>query len=253
MDSLLSENTKVDCSSFRGGSASEDASSYVCFNPEKRAGSLVVAGAKAVKQSIGSQVACRLALEHFSEAVFEYYDTISPSEGDEEKEESLRALESAFRTANRSVYSFGHSLAAGGRMAAAFIALVLKDSFVASGRVAGGSVYLFRDSELFPFFEPTLKEHAQEEYLGAQSMVSVELASVPLSGDDQVFIFSELLTDEQERILARLASEEQRWEGVENPAERVSRLLFSSPDAVDFTLWFRFGPKSIYLGKDAIA
>ncbi|MCB0334190.1 MAG: hypothetical protein KDD55_11860, partial [Bdellovibrionales bacterium] len=210
--------THLDSFTYRGANALVDTSSYVSFNPHGKAGNLVFAGARAVKQSIGSQVACKLSLEHFIEGILDYFGGGFSEEDFTEEEPSLRALEAAFKRANKSVYSFGHSLAAGGRMAAAFIGLVLEDDMIASGRVGNGSAYLYRAGELFPFFDSTGQEEGahQEGYLGTQSLVSVELASVATEPHDVLYVFSQELSEKEENDLISL-SQEMDFTTAENP------------------------------------
>ena len=57
------------------------------------------------------------------------------------------------KNANESVYSFGHKLAAGGRMASSLLGIVIEENTIAAGRVGAGSAYLYREGDLFSFFE----------------------------------------------------------------------------------------------------
>ncbi len=240
--------THLDCHTFRGANALLDTSSFVSFNPHCSPGNLVIAGARAVKQSIGSQVACKLSLEHFVEGILDYFSGNFSDEDFVEAEPSLRALEAAFKRANKSVYSFGHSLAAGGRMAAAFIGLVLEEETIASGRVGNGSAYLYRAGELFPFFDSAdeaTQEH-QEGYLGTQSLVSVELASVAIEPGDVLYVFSQELSESEEAELISL-SQDMDFNSPGNPISEICRFLFDSPDDVAFATLTRVGPETIYL------
>lgn len=212
----------------------------------------MLAGARAVRESIGSQVACRLSVEHFVEGILDFYvpkagAESAPVAADESQhsERSLQALEAAFRKANKSVYSFGHSLSAGGRMAASFLALVLDEDFIAAGRVGGGGAYLYRGGELFPFFESP-SENASPEFLGTQSLVSVELASVPIEARDLFLVFSEQLSAQEESKLTELLSDIDYQTSI-NPALEVSQFLFDSPQDVAFALSARVGDEVIYL------
>lgn len=240
--------THLQCHTFRGAKASLDTSSFVALNPQISAGSLVLAGAAAVKQSIGSQVACKLSIEHFVEGILDHCGESGDLEDVAETEPSLQALEAAFKRANRSVYSFGHSLAAGGRMAASFLGLVLQEELIAAGRVGSGSAYLYRAGELFPFFEDNsdLQADSDDGYLGTQSMVSVELASVSVEGDDMIFVFSQSLSPKEEAELTALIGDTP-FEGASNPMAEISQFLFSNPDDVAFAHVTKIGPEAIYL------
>src|SRR5436190_1494747 len=97
--------THIDCFIFRGNGAPSDSSSFVAVNPRHVPGSLVVANALAARESISSQVACKLALEHFLDGVLDYYSggpenngatsSIKPKEYPPEI--SLEVLEAAFK------------------------------------------------------------------------------------------------------------------------------------------------------------
>lgn len=241
--------THIDCYQYRGQNANLDTSAFVAFNPDSSPGSVVLAGARAVRQSIGSQVACRLSIEHFTEGILEHYEQHHALDFDapEEESSSLKALESAFKKANKSVYTFSHSLAAGGRLAAAFIGLVLQNDFIAAGRVAGGGAYLLRQGELFPFFESQASStRGATEFLGSQSMVSVELASVGVEADDILFVFSNELSHSEETELISLMRDIDFSTSL-NPALELSQFLFQDPKELAFTLFLKLGPQGIFL------
>lgn len=239
--------THVDCHLFRGQGASSDTSSFVTFNPSRTPGSLVAACSSAAKESLGSQVACKLALEHFSEAVLHYFDEGSGSARDEEI--SVQVLEVAFRNANNSVYQFGHKLAAGGRMAASLVGLVLEESTIAAGRVGSGSAYLYRTGSVFPFFdvEGQSEAHAGEgSLIGTNSLVSVELASVSVEAGDVVLLFSERLDPYAEEQLGMLLSNPEVLES-RSPSAALARNLFVQPERVAFVMCAHIGPDTIFL------
>lgn len=237
--------TRMDCHFFRGAQTSLDTSAYVALNPNMQPGTVVMAGAKAVRKSIGSQVACRLSLEHFTEGILEHFETHAVNQSNTDA--SLKALESAFRRANKSVYSFGHSLAAGGRMAAAFIGLVLRDNLIAAGRVAGGGAYLLRGSEVFPFFEQISDNvDYSDDYLGAQSMVSVELASVPIEEGDMLTVFSDELSEEYMQELGSIVADIDLNTSL-NPANEIAQFLFKKPKELAFAYTLKLGPNGIFL------
>lgn len=166
-------------------------SSFVALNPLRRPGCVAMAATSAAGDGIGGQVAARLALEHFQEGIMQHAGAAahSPPTADER---AITLLESGFKAANSGVYAFGHKLAAGGRMTSVLLAMVLLDGVIAAGRVGGGGVYLMRAGSLFPFFhEPTeferqARSHANDNFVGAHALVSVELASVPLQPYDRI-------------------------------------------------------------------
>ena len=208
----------------------------------------------AVASRLGSQVAYKLALEHFVDGVLDFYEGrrtqvsaqavgAAPATALEEStnELSVEVLEAAFKRANRSVYDFGHKLAAGGRLAASLLGLVIEDDIVAAGRVANGAAYLVRSGEVLPFFEKRVAAVEESDCVGANSMVEVELASIPLQEADCIVAVSEALSPAQERVLKGKLLE---GEG-DLAASLVAALGEGSQPA--FTLVARIGPKAVYL------
>ena len=252
--------TKIDCYFHRGRGASLDTSSYVALNPCQRPGSLVVAGACAARGNIGGQVACRLALEHFVDGVFEHYSEAYRLNGNAAQynaegaqESSVAILESAFKRANSSVYDFGHKLAAGGRMAASLIGLVVEDKVIAAGKVGSGSAILLRGGELFPFFE-IADESAQqniapnnEGFVGSNSLVSVELACVPSCEDDLILIFSGSLTHDQHSEIKRTVGDllSEPFSTCADVANKLRALI----GEMAFFVAARVGPEAVYLSR----
>lgn len=240
--------TRLDFHIFRGQEASLVTSSFAALNPTQRAGSLVVAGSTAASTSIGSQVACRLSLEHFVDGVLSFFDKAN-SNGSPSSEISLAVLEAAFKNSNSSVYSFGHKLAAGGRMSASLVGLVVHDNVLAAGRVGSGGAYLVRRGQLFPFFEPGAQNQASPasmSYLGAQSLVSVELASIPAEESDYIFLTSESLSSESEGLLCKQLSTPEMQQSL-NPCTKLCDQLFENPSKVPFAMLMKTGPNTIYL------
>lgn len=248
--------TRLDCGFTRGVESSLDTSSYVALNPSSKPGSLVVAGATAARGTIGGQVACRLSLEHFVEGVLDYFTQSVGSETqslqvplpgvDPQQEISVQVLEAAFKRANTSVYSFGHKLAAGGRMAASLIGLVIEGNSIAAGRVGTGAIYLYRNQELFPFFEKATSVNSAtgaDSFVGAQSLVSVELASVACIEGDLILLFSAELDSDSERKLGETLSS--GWVS----AEHLWIALKSICDRRAFSVYARVGPQAIYLSR----
>ena len=236
--------TYIDCHFYRSAAATID-SSYVAVNPSLTPGSLLVGVAAPARGSIGGQVASKLSLQHFVEGIFA--NTGLP----ENEERSVKFLESGFRNANSSVYSFGHKLAAGGRMAASLLGLVIEDTLAAAGRVGDGSVYLYRAGELFPFFQPTGKNTSGTQvFVGSNSVVSVEIASVPVEENDRVLMFSTFLDPlHEEELLALLRSIDLR-EG--NPCIEICERLYGDPKELTFGMLARIGPDAIYLGQPLV-
>ncbi|MFM1847537.1 MAG: hypothetical protein RL417_1011 [Pseudomonadota bacterium] len=245
--------TKIDIFFYRGGNTATEDASYVAFNPSLTPGSLVAATSVTSRESISSQVASKMALERFVEGVLEFFASgAADTKREGEDERSLQILEAAFKKANSAVYQFGHKLAAGGRMSASLIGLVVEDECVAAGRAGRSSAYLARGASLFPFFDQPRDaglnaQQAREQLVGAHSMVSVELASVTVEPNDVIVAFSEPLSEGDELRLRDLV------QGLDlrakNPAEAIVRGLFGPEKRVAFALLAAIGPASIYLDR----
>lgn len=252
--------THIDCNIYRGQNASNDTSSYVAINPRRVAGSLVLGVSIAAKESISSQVACKLGLEHFINGVLDYYDVKAESEqfltaGEIEQLSpiGLEVLEAAFKKANSSVYQFAHKLAAGGRMSSSLLGVVLENKIIAAGKVGPGNVYLYRDRELFPFFEvrkpgdPVPNEVTHEGLVGAHSFVSVELASIPVEEGDGILIFPFDVTPGQQQELQKLLADDAAHK--ENPAAFICKHIFPDVSKIPFSACASVGPETIYLAE----
>lgn len=242
--------TRIDSHFFRGEAASYDTSSFIGLNPDKQPGSFVFAGATAARESLGGQVACKLALEQFVDGVLEYFNSLDQVGCVGDKEISVNVLETAFRRANTSVYQFGHSLAAGGRMAASLLGLVVEKNVVAAGRVGFGSAYLVRDGEAFPFFEaqqPGELMRSRSSFIGANSLVQVELSSIPIAEKDILVLFSDSLDPDKERVLGTFLAEYDFREG--QPCEDLCQYLFPDMIELSYAMVARIGPDTIYLSE----
>ncbi len=229
---------------------------------------MVFAGATAIRDSVGSQVAYRLALDYFVSGVEHHYGSSAGASrplGDEEGTVAL--LEEAFRRANTSVYGFGHKLAAGGRMAASLLGVVIEGRRLATGRVGNGSVYLFRNGELFPFFEapeggesavgdakeqPDEYESRNRSFIGSNALIDIEVASVELEPEDVVCVFSRPLTTLNETLLfefldtLRAGHDAAVGAGV---AEQLCAEVFTEPDTLSFAMVACIGPEAIFCSQ----
>ncbi|MEY4701427.1 MAG: hypothetical protein RL326_1614 [Pseudomonadota bacterium] len=265
--------TRLDCDIFRGRESPADASSYVALNPVSKPAQLVFAGSTAVLQGLGSQVAYRLALEYFMRGVESHYATVRDGQSTQEKSQGgedavVTLLEDAFRTANSSVYGFGHKLAAGGRMAASLLGMVIDEGRFAAGRVGTGSVYLFRDKQLFPFFGSDEAERAvvgdleefpsdlsvqRQAFVGANSLIDVEIASVMLGAGDVICAFSRPLSSLNETLLFQhleaVSAEGFPMTQTPHAAEDLCVEVFTQPDTLSFCCLATVGPEVIYCSK----
>lgn len=200
--------------------------------------------AYAVRQSIGAQVACKLALEHFVSGVLDSFEsTLGQS-----AEPGQATIEAAFKRANSSVYDFGHKLAAGGRLAAALFGLVIQSQSVTLGRVGSWSSYLLRDGVVYPFFEETPafdSVDGEDHFVGAKSLVTIETASVPLAARDVLVTTASCLDAEALRALTEICAETSRT--TDAPKGLCQQIAAIS----EFPLLFfaYIGPEAIYLDQ----
>jgi hypothetical protein len=230
----------------------------------------VFAGATAIRAGLGSQVAYRLALDYFLKGVESHYSKVDPMELSARNDDAVvGVIEDAFRSANSSVYSFGHKLAAGGRMSASLLGLVIENGRLSTGRVGYGTVYLSRKNQLFPFFESGEREEGtrvgdapefpqesamrQRSFVGSNSIVDVELASVALEPGDVLCVFSRALTSLNETLLFECL-ETLRGEGFPEEvecevAERLCNDVFTEPETLSFAAVVSVGPDAIYCDK----
>jgi hypothetical protein len=262
--------TRLDCDIFRGREAVTDASAFVALNPLLRPAQLVFAGATAVIEGVGSQVAYRLAIEHFVKGVLSCYEKSGSPAADPSADEdsAVWVLEEAFRLANSSVYSFGHKLAAGGRMAASLLGLAIEGERFAAARVGQGSVYLFRHKQLFPLFStegidrsvvgdvPEFSPDAfnqRQTFVGSNSIIDVEIASVSLQPGDTIAAFSRPLTTLNETLLFQhlevVAGEGFPDTQPLHQAEQMCVDVFTEPDTLSFACLAALGPEVIFCSK----
>lgn len=261
--------TRLDCHIFRGERSPRDISSFVALNPHLQPSRVVFAGSSAVRDSVGSQVAYRMALDYFMQGVESCFtekglgaDSLGP------EELTVKVVEDAFRLANSSVYSFGHKLSAGGRMAATLLGVVIDQGRLATGRVGFGSVYLLRQGQLYPFFEtpeadvdrvgdanefPDDIASRKVSFVGANALVDVELASVDLQEGDVVCAFSRPLTTLNETLLFEsletLQSEGFPLQPLPEVAERLCKDVFTEPESLSFAFVASVGPNAIYCAQ----
>ena len=235
--------TRIDSDIYRSTAVGVEQSSYVAINPDKKPGSFVFGGSIAARDTLGGQVACRLALDSFSSAVMNFFESTH-----QDQDLNVAVLEEAFRAANVSVYQFGHSMAAGGRMAASLVGAVIHDGIVAVGRVGEGSAYLVRDSQCFPFFEK-VDPKSPLQTIGTNSLVQVELSSIEILASDVLAVFSTQLSSAQELILGDYFKDCE-FDG-NQPATELCQFIFTELAASHYALVAKVGADTIYL-KDRI-
>ena len=220
---------------------------FSLFNPVKTPGKVALVCSKIGKNSIGGQVAKTLAFEHLTSNILNIYNenlkNILDKDTPGPKINTISILEEAFKITNTSVYNFGHKLAAGGKLGASLLGMLINEDTVSVGRVNAGSVYLIRNKNIFPFFNNTQIEarnqldkesevsenvdnenldkkenlffnnqtildnnqhtnnYNNENFIGTNSTVSVEFASVKIGQGDIIIVSSIQLSSPQEFTL----------------------------------------------------
>jgi hypothetical protein len=242
--------TRIDCDIFctdeilRGGS-------YAVLNPNREPGCLVAGFAQAVREGLGGKVACKLALEHFVEAALDYCgENKNVGASAEKQDRNLGLLEDAFRRANRSVYEFGHRLAAGGRMSASLLGLVVRGDAVAVGRVNHGAVFLVRGGEAFPFYQDNRSPEERDRtrnYVGSNSIVDVELVEVPIEEGDVLVILNG--THEPDFISSLTYQLPDIVVEAEGDPYRVAQRVAACPPIQTLVMAAKIGPRAIYLNE----
>jgi len=230
----------------RGVDCSLDRSSYCFLNPVLQPGVFAFAASQAVQDSIGSQVACRLALEHFTEGTIDF---CSVGAIDHSRPAAVGALEAAFRRANQSVYSFSHGLAAGGRLAASLIGLVLFKDLLAVARVGTHSAYLIRSGELFALFEDLDKSRSQEvEHggVGTQAKVEVEVSSLAIEAGDTFVLIPQPLNKADQELLLSVVEDLETLE-IGNAAAETAGFVCSEPRELPYLFLSRIGSRAHFL------
>lgn len=247
--------TRIDCSLSTG--SVQGGASYSLLNPAKQPGCLVSSYVEAARAGLGSQVACAVSIEAFTTAILSpELELCQPVEFahdagqltlelETQADRNLKILEFAFRSANLSAYEFGHKLSAGGRLAANMLSMVIKDDVLAVGRVGSGEVYLSRQNRVFPFFEGNNNGNGVNNYIGSNSIVNVELASIPITEGDRVVMSSKRLVAE---ALIVIEHELHRDFCIQSADALVER-LYPTSGSIPFLMVAYIGPKAIYLGN----
>ncbi|MCB9029626.1 MAG: hypothetical protein H6619_01130 [Deltaproteobacteria bacterium] len=245
--------TRVDCDIYDGSKSSEGGESFAVLNPSGTPGCAVLGMTSAARDGVSSHVASRLALEHYLDSIQNFFQTKSINQTSIELQTdlNLEVLEDAFREANRSVYEFGHKLAAGGRMAASLMGVVLCGDVIAAGKADTGNAYLIRRGEVVPFFveDAALNDKGkQQNYVGAHSMVNVELSSIFLESNDRIVVFSRSLTENEESKFIDLAPGLDTT--VVKPAKLFAEKIFSRSSEPPSIFVISIGPAGIYLSEE---
>jgi hypothetical protein len=239
--------TKIDCSIKEGSGLLAKGEHYTLFNPIKEPGCVVGIFSSPARETVSGNIASKLALDHFASAITDAL--VKPSAQDIEAK-VVASLEYAFKESNRNVYEFGHQLAAGGRMGASLMAVVVQRGIIAIGKTDSGSVYIIRNGEVVPFFIETHRDAATSpNYVGLNSLVNVEVSSLPLQSGDEIIAFSKTLTMEEEGKLvdtvqvALMTGRDSLVLGIDH--------IFSERMDIPVLLTISVGPEGIYLAEVA--
>lgn len=243
--------TRLDCNFFRGSKAEPHSSSFVSFNPTISPGSLVVAGATTTGTGVASSVLSKLALDHFTEGVLEFFSdrpeepfrkTLVQRDGREAVcNEALRA---AFMGANQATYDFISSLEGAEDVSTELIGLIVEESVVAAGRIGRASTYLWRDAELFPFFPESDEQSDRDFALGVAGEIAVQLSTVPLEAEDLIVLLPEELPSTSEEMI----SKNLKTANIEElETEEILNRVCRSASKIPFSMFARLGPETVYL------
>jgi hypothetical protein len=146
--------------------------------------------------------------------------------------------------------------------------VAIEGSKFAAARVGQGSVYLFRDKELFPLFAAEGVDRAfvgdvpefspemasqRQGFVGSHSIIDVEVASVTLKPGDTVTVFSRPLTTLNETLLFQHL-EMTTGDGFPDvqplrQAEQMCVDVFTEPDTLSFACIVSIGPEVIFCSK----
>lgn len=202
------------------------------YNPRMTQGSVSFMSAMPGRIGIGGVVAAKVAIDKALSVLEVSAMPPQPS------------LEEAFKQANIAAYSFGHELAAAGKVAAALIGMLSDGEEVSVGRVGGGEAYLYRNFELFPFFAEAPKDF--EWYLGGASLVSVQLSTINLQPEDKVIILSDKI--QTQRLNRFLDFFDDAPIDIPNDfSEQLKRHVFPGDGEQSFIGVVGFGKDSIFL------
>jgi hypothetical protein len=247
--------TKIDCKIISGTTGVGALPLYAVFNPARQPGSLVVAATVAQGSALSAQVAARLTMERMIEALLQQAETSNAlvdhrieseeSHAPEVREDKAAAeISAAFRSANNSVHEFSQKLGSSGRMAAATIALFVRESVIAAGRAGGLDVILVRASKVHRLFHPASESEPTYGFVGQNAALSIELASLPLHAHDTVLVFPFELTDPECAWLEEGGCTLPQLESTIRT--RIARVHHEMP----FVIVASIGPEAIYLGSD---
>lgn len=202
------------------------------YNPRIKQGTVSVLASMPGRVGIGGVLAAKVSIEK-ALSVLEV--------GDKPPQPSL---EEAFKEANIAAYNFGHELASAGKVSASLLGLLSDGEEVSVGRVGGGEAYLYRNFELFPFFDEPPKDF--EWYLGGASLVSVQLSTITLQPEDIVILLSDKIHAFR---IGRLLDfmDEAPLEPPYNLSELLKREVFPGVEEQSFVAVISFGKSSIFL------
>lgn len=229
----------VEVDIFRGHSVSLDRSEYCLWNPWVSPGDFSFCFSASTRESIGSQVASRLAMQHFFQGVSEAAGNVSADVS------AKQVIQSGFSQANNSVYTFGHSMAAGGMVSAALLGFCVREGGAAAGRVGAGQVYLLRNGEMVPLFEE-VSPLDNDQLVGSRPKVSVEVGSLEVKASDRFILCPREFSFREKREAEELARDILIEPRMKSAAE-VAGFLFEKPKEVPFFALVEIGPETHFL------
>ena len=158
--------------------------SYVALSLGLAPSPLLFACFQGGRSGIGAQIAVRMGIDKVVE-------TALSSSSSDKSQLALDIVRSVFSDVNREVYQYGHRMAAGGQISACGLIAVYDGAKISIGRVGNFACYLLRGETLSRFYESDPRTESGgvlDRFIGANSKVLVDLASVSVEEDDVIVL-----------------------------------------------------------------
>lgn len=219
--------------SYFGRDVLSDEVNYRAFSGLGHADFSAIAISTARARNLSCQLASKLALEKYTEFLF---NSVRRYRFHKEEERDPLILEDVFLQTNDYIYRFAHKLAAGGKTSASLVGLLWGPHAISVARAASGSVFLVRDEQLFSFFDDTMSAH-DLAYLGVIHNPVLDFSSVRAKRGDLILLFSERISDILQRNLVHLID---RVSLHYNHPDQLARWLFPRPEEQKFLVSVRY-------------
>ena len=145
-----------------------------------------------VHASLGSHIAVKMARDALVEEALAAAERPPEAGGI-----ALEVVRSVFREVNAKVYDYGHRMAAGGQVSAKALIASCDGQRVSIGQAGEYESFLRRGEKLMPFFDRSGAAEVKqqrggvlERFIGANSKILVDLASVAVREGDLIIVTS---------------------------------------------------------------